>query len=53
MIELKYNVDFILPSDLDNFKVSNEALLGSSILFENTIPGIFFFVTITILLKLE
>ena len=43
MKEFEYNVDFVLPDGLDKFKESNIASLGSSILFENTIPGVFLF----------
>ena len=43
MKEFVYNVDFILPNNLYNFKEQNVVSFGSSVLLENTIPGVFLF----------
>ena len=43
MKKFKYNVDFILPDEMENIKETNTAAFGNSMLFKKITPGLFLF----------
>jgi hypothetical protein len=51
MKELKYNVDFILPDEMENIKETNVAAFGNSMLLGKMVPGVFLFCESNYLIK--